>query len=720
MLAEKSVIFIHPFNKAWMKVLQALDEDDEYSVYEVDSAAEYAQIVSILEASVTVSAQSAKLLSCLEQDHAQVNSEHSYIFLSAHRPPPLKELSLLKKKGLRDVMPEVVTKDDFVTKLEDCFGRIEQALQKEADKKQREEELQQKLAQARQKSKQEKSKPEKLRIERMATDPSDEEKGTLHKKQTHGFSFDAPNFEDKKKKSHILDLPNDPHYKRKDITSLDLENPSWAQNKKFHHFDEELERKKQKRLNLPDAIGKKNTAPRFEEHEQDDHDRKKVDLPEIFGKKKERKIFEEVERDSPERRKLDLDGNDFNRKESDKFEEAQRDAPERKKLDLNESDLDRKKGEKFEEVEREGLSPENNKDKHEENRELKNNKFEEVPRELNRQKNIDFADIEKSGEHKRADLSTNDEQKHKGRLDLVDLEQKTKNHPQFEEAQRAVKKHERFEDVQRDQKDRKHFEEYQEEKKPLKKLSLEEEKTNENVLSKFEEMDLSKKNKKGNFIEVGLERERTQSELQQKDKGIYEEIVLDYSFFKKRYQEMQQYPGKDSALEEGASRPSEEDLLALEDRTYYIPRAYDIDAFVYIQNLLAKREDIRTKLFAFVNFMLFKKFSGVLTIYEYDASKAKAIYRGHEVLKQIEQEQLFLELEKLSFSSWVDLKLPTWMDSTFQEVNNQFLYPFVHDGEFYAFALVHFDKANDTLNNENASHIESLIMCLRCCFGTGL
>ena len=72
MSIEKNVVFLFPIASVLLKLKEKLEADSNFTIYEMDSLAEYSQIVGILEYSVTFSTDLRKTSRYLQENKSFV------------------------------------------------------------------------------------------------------------------------------------------------------------------------------------------------------------------------------------------------------------------------------------------------------------------------------------------------------------------------------------------------------------------------------------------------------------------------------------------------------------------------------------------------------------------------------------------------------------------------------------------------------------------------
>ena len=59
-MIERNIVFIYPLSSTLQELKQALEEDSNFMVYELDAVGEYSQLIGVLEHSMTFSSDLKK------------------------------------------------------------------------------------------------------------------------------------------------------------------------------------------------------------------------------------------------------------------------------------------------------------------------------------------------------------------------------------------------------------------------------------------------------------------------------------------------------------------------------------------------------------------------------------------------------------------------------------------------------------------------------------
>ncbi|MBT4792765.1 MAG: hypothetical protein HON90_14415, partial [Halobacteriovoraceae bacterium] len=363
MQIEKNIAFIYPLSSMLKTLKEQLEQDDEYVVYELDSIAEYAQLIGVMEHSVTFSSNLKKTDSYLGECKKFVKNNNAKNFLIQDEALPSHIFSKLQRLGLNEIIFESTPLKTVLHKVNFFFKSCEQVLASEEEEKQKQLMIGAKSGNTVKANETEKKAKkynanEKLRIEKMAVLGEDEEKGQLKKRRKVdlGFIIDSPlsNFELKPNKTDMsfLKSPFD-NIQRKKVAQFDaVKLKSSLKRNNFKPVTGVLNRNPYKDLGLKPAgaMGKKSIIGLDLSPASLDLKRAQLDLSHDTSKAR-RKTFEEVQ-DELKRKKGALIGlaNASVGKKRAKFEALEHNSPKRKKFEEVTNDLARKSA-KFDEVE---------------------------------------------------------------------------------------------------------------------------------------------------------------------------------------------------------------------------------------------------------------------------------------------------------------------------------------------------------------------------------
>jgi len=112
-----NVVFVFPLCKVTLDLKEELEKNEEYTVYEVETAAEYLQLLGILDSSFTFFTDLPKASSCLEMTKSiSVQKNHHQILVYKTSPSGLV-LSRMEKHGLNESLPEFISMKNLMQKL---------------------------------------------------------------------------------------------------------------------------------------------------------------------------------------------------------------------------------------------------------------------------------------------------------------------------------------------------------------------------------------------------------------------------------------------------------------------------------------------------------------------------------------------------------------------------------------------------------------------------
>ncbi len=764
MLIERNVVFIYPISKVLQELKNELENNDQYVVYELDSVAEYGQLIGVMEHSVTFSSDLKKTESYLESCKQFVRGKNARNFLVSDKTLPPHIFGKLQKLGLNESIKNDVNLKKLSHKINLFFTTFDQEQKKIEEEKNKavlETASTKTVIGGGERKKETYNSNEKLRVEKMAT--LDEEKSDLKlKKPKHNFDLNTmlgggslsnfnlttnsqknnpflkspfDSFQLKKvktfdsvaqgnnlKESHFKAIDpaygNNPHknlglsaqgeLKRRKTAKFEEQQADLKKrNGKFNEVEQDLNKRRAKFEEQDRDLNRKKL--KFEEVEQD-LKKKRPTIKDLDPENKKRKNFEEVEADYKKKRAvLDEIENQLNKKKK-LFEEVESEQ-EKKKVQFEELEDDHKEKPKLL-LELEDLQKKKLKTLDEIDLDLKKKKaFVEAELEHRELKKLNLDEIDDEESHKKVELGEMDYDKKKGAyLEFDELEKKKKS----------------FEEVEKDQsKNNTKFEETEIERK--KKDGRVEENELDKKRNTFEgiEKDQSKK-KNGNFEEVAKEGKfknlqnmviggvkKGEDEVQLNQDKNSEEQTIDYSQFKKEKRAGQFK--EEETEEEKIARERLESILEEPEYNFFPNESYGVEYLVIYNDFLFKDEIKNENLFKFIHFGLIKEFDGDVSFYLADPNTpetpSKHLYSGHNARKNEIIGGEFEDFEKENLASWLSCKLPTWKDETYQIEINEFVYPYFEEGEILGIAVCHFKET--IKNHADAQKVELLIMSLK-------
>lgn len=747
MSIEKNIIFIYPILPVLNDLKLKLEEDDSYNVYEMDSTNEYKQLVGVLETSITFSSDMKKTSYFLQENTNFLTGPNTKSFAVTNKTIPPFVIGKLQKFGLTELLKDDVQLKSLLHKVESFYLQLES--KEKAEKDSKEKSLAGVLIMNKNTNK-EVSTDEKQRVEKLIVDKKENEKidpklkkidlsgiqiggGQLRSKlgySSGSFSspfdniqrkkvvefkenntqldlkkstFSLPDNEYAKKRNNFKDQTEDPKLKK--LTQFKSKEmlPSKKKNPVFKEVDRE--QKKHEKFEEQTIIGKKNN--KFVEV---DIDKKKSkgfeEIPQDLNRKKY--DFKEVDGPLRKKKKIDLSSLDLNKK-SLKFEEVELSKKKRKTIDLDFQDIKKKDGVSKEEDEELNRKKKNiHFDESEMNK--KNKKFEQVDIDLQKKnKSLDLVEIEKDkskttlnldldqvGNSKKLNLDEETKNKKNTKLDQIDPNQNKKSST-FNKVEIERKKKGQFIDVEIER-------ESNWNKNKDKKLDQHK--------NKSLNLDLeNKKNKNLNNIVIGEKKEKNlqslEAETKEKNSQIenllkmtrkdWGEQTIDY---KKMKIEMAEKKAMLRSEEQVKLDKSIADQLALlEEVTYFYPGTFGLEYLVHEDALLFTESIDNIKALKFIHFSLIKEMNADISFYLFNDFEADPegifsiglIYHGHKV--NTTESQIYSLEEEISnelSQKWAKYELPTWDDETFRAEINHFVYPFFDEGKKYGFAIASF------------------------------
>ncbi len=754
-MIERNIVFIYPLSSTLQELKQALEEDSNFMVYELDAVGEYSQLIGVLEHSMTFSSDLKKTEQYLEMSKSFVKTKESRNILTQDKSMMHHVFSKYQKLGLNEILMEGTPLKNVLHKIDMFFSVFEQMERRKEEAKQKE--LAEKMmAQASfpsaKKEKEVYNKNEKLRIEKMAS-LSDGEIGHANNKKgvqfedntgnfgqgKAGFQFGSP-FDQLQRKNLKTFDPVDAIPKLKKSNFNLPENEDLNQSKRSKFEEVEKENKKRKTLNLnPAEINQK--KGKFEEVERE-HNNKRAKFEEAHRDlSRRRAIFEEQEKDLSKRKGLDLNAQNEAGKEGRKFEEAQRDLSNkrakfeeqqkdlnRKKLELDQVEAEYKKKKKFLEEEL-NLEKQNHLiDELEDLNKKKNKLIEEMDGDLQKQRGLFEEEIIENKKKGHFEEVNSDKKAKKYEENELDLDQAKKN-LETEEA-KGQKKHSQFDEIQLDQRNQK-TSMIDETVDPKKKTTFEEGHLTKKKKSSFEELKNEKEIKQNQNNTVELKRKNKEFDellidnllneedvLSLENAGVYKEQVLDYAKFReeKRRGSLSLTEDKLQELEKKAV----ESLLEIPEPHFYENKSFGLEYLVLLNDFLMREKVEPAHLMKFIHFALVKEYQADFSIYmkrkstgeEYFLQDFRCFYHGHETSKKIYAVEEWEALEESEGDEWGKVHLPTWRDETYQLEINTFIYPYFEDDELLGFSIAHFKKGSIN-NHGQAKEVEALLMSLK-------
>lgn len=704
---EKNIIFFHPLNPILEKLKSELETDEAFTIFEMDTLAEYGQVIGIFEKSISYCSDLKNIAEITKQFKQFVNTKDARLILINQRTIPPHILGMHKNNGLDKVYKANVQLDELMVDIDTFYTQSDDAevIEDNSD------------FVIYNKSKTKNDGPENLRIRSMAI--LEEKISDVRVKNmflTQGLNvFEDLKMSESKQKLNLQEFS--PKLKKinfKPFESAQKKRTNTFQEKdlggmigsrsKLHDFAGV--QKERERKNFRDELGgnyKKKEVAKFEEVDKEvqkrkkfeqvdpDRERKKAKEKEEQDYNKKRKKFEEVEREKEQKPRIELEEQEYNKKKHAKFEEVARDRDKKKESQKEDSNANKKR-KHFEEVAIEREAKKNNNDE-EDAKDKERKKFEEVEQEKNKKKN-NFEEVQREYEHKKL----RDDQEHEAqkKKQFVEVEIEREKAQKKELAQKERKKAQgiNIEELDRDSDD---------------KLRREEEEEKEKKKKHFEEVLKAKEAKKSNFQEKTISTHwggtLSQSPTQDKKKIIRSQrseedddknkdiVVLDYRKFKKQYLE-----GKLTEEEISESEIKNEFATnVLKQNETFLYRASEMP----LKNLLDFLEFYLLfkhppeMIIKFMHMVVFKEINGSLKVFD---EMNKPIY---PLDYEINESDLII----------LGKDQPFYFDEKLIEAENYFYMPIALDGKVLAKIIIEFKSSDVSL--EKLGLLDSFCFMLR-------
>lgn len=769
MSIERNIIFIYPLSKTLKDLKDEIDKQGEAVLYELDSVNEYAQIIGVVEHSITFSSDIKKTESYLKKCKKLLKKPTNKNYLIQEKNVNPRMFAKYQRAGLNEVVLEGAAVKSLLYKINMFFSPFEQAAKKEEEAKNKAVMGSMTIKKDNQNSNQEKEEynsNERLRVEK--TVDLDDNAGELKTSKKHsGFDVDlmfnsgtTSNLQLKKPKTESSSFMNSPfdRFQRKKVALFEAKEIEKKMKKaSFEPLTGELKKSSKKTVDLNPAgelARKKARQIEFEEAEfkkkkvhfeenleelkkkkgvnldlaEEDLKKKKVDFNELLTEleRKRGATFEETELGRKKKKNLDDFYNEMQKKKKslDLLEEDLK----KKKVDFQEIDLEMgKKRKQLDDVtldlkkkraildELEALSKKKGALLDDvDGLEKKRKDFEEVLNKANIKK-LKFPDLEDPLKKKKgADFEAEEFDKKKGKnFEATEFERKKMT---FEEVELDLgQKRKKFEEVHELNKKDGKFDEIEDEGREHSTLILEQA-DNEYKRAGFEEV----KRERGFQLENTLNIKQDinlDTSMGFEEQKEYEEEVLDYGQFKKDKKQGKLL--KEQEEEERRKKKELEDLLDLPEYKYFENISFGLEYLIIHNDFLLKENTTTDEFFKFIHFALLRAFSGDVSFYlvvkhpeeEGKDYLWKCLYSGHRARKNPILENDFERYEAINIQDWLRMSIPTWRDETYQEEINEFVYPYFEDGVLLGIAVAHF---KDTVkSHDDASKVELMSLCLK-------
>lgn len=767
MSVERNIVFLYPISEKLKELKDELENDESYVVYELDSVAEYGQLIGVMDHSITLSSDFKKTEQYLNECKKFVKGKTAKNFLVQDKNILPHMFTKLQRLGLNEVMQESLPLKSIMHKVNMFFNPFDQKEKAEEEAKNKAVTAQLVIGDSIEgmgSRKESYSSKEKQHIEKMAILGEDTTKSKVKKKKS-GFdsnsmfnNSDFSSFELKANKTDLsfLKSPFD-NLQRKKVAQFDaVASKSKLKRSSFKAVDPEYGQNPYKGLGIkpPGEIKRRKALDLG--LDESGFKKKKIDLDLVESELKKRKInfdlgeeasrkkkkkFDEFYENLKRKKITEIDEVDSKNKKNKDFEEYL-DLLKKKKvnLDLNEEEIGKKKSEfneieadydkkkkEFEELDlssekKKGLILELEDLKRKkgtvldelEDFEKKKNEFLEIEIERPEKKKLNLDQSDDYDRKNKEQLGFDDYGKKKGKnFEEVELKKKKKS---FEESEYdATIRKKRFDEVEnRDDKDGKTFEEVDNNEK---KNGLE-----------FEDSDYDKKNgafeeeerknllKAAQQIEIG-KNSLTEEQLNLSKKKHGEEQTLDYAKFKKEY--LKGSESENLIKQEKLNKIKIKEILEEPEYNFFENKSFGLEYLIIHNDFLLKENITSSSLFKFIHFALMKEYDGDVSFYlakdstddEVSLSEPNCLYSGHRVRKNLVLKNNFEEFEKENFEKWLGTELPHWKDETYQTEINEFIYPYFEEGKFMGCAVSHFREG--VKSHEDAAKVELLVMCLK-------
>lgn len=726
-------------------------------VYEMDSVTEYAQIIGVVEHSVTFSSDLKKTEGYLKKCRKMIKAPVHKNYLIQEKNVNPRMFVKYQNAGLNEFVLEGASVKSLLYKINMFFTPFEQAAKKEEEAKNKA--LMSSMGLNSQSSNQEKEEyksNERLRVEK--TIDIDDNAGSLNQEKSHlsdtsDGAFDLEGEKNLKTKKTKVDQSfiesSFDNIKRKKVAQFEeQEQESKLKRNDFRPVEEEMQKSGQKSVDLkPEGeLERKKLATfdvveeelqkkrkKFEEH-LSELKKKKIELDIVESDlKKKRSAFEEIAREMERKKGASFEDTEIGRKKKKQFDEFHEELKKKKKnLDLLEEDLKKKK-KSFDEIESEMNKKSKELDQIDELEPQKKKGFLEELDELSK-KRTNFIESVDDLEKKRKEFEevVEDINKKKGRLEDLEEEesQKKKSNIEFEDLEK--KKGPQFVEAEESSNDRPNFEELDVNLEKKTKGSGQEEEELNKKRGHFEEIEGEAK-QRGNLVLDPVQAQRSQllnEEVEEKnrsrsqeefgetkEKKEYEEQVLDYKKFKEERKEGTRL--KEEQEEQRRKQKELDELLDQPEYIFYENLSFGLEYLIIHSDFLMNETITMLDFFKFIHFALIKSFAGDISFYlvEDDSNETEAeinwkcLYSGHRIRKNPILDNNYEKYELSYIQEWLKKPIPTWRDETYQEEINEFVYPYFEEGILLGVAVAHFK--NTVKDHHHASKVELLSLCLK-------
>jgi hypothetical protein len=715
MAIDRNVIFLFPLASVVSELKKQLEEDESYTIYEMDSVGEYNQLIGILEQSVTFSTDMKKTSKYLEDNSKFLKTPNAKNYIINSKTHPLHVIGKLQKLGLDEFLKDNVLAKSLLFKVDTFFNQFDAKEEKEKES------LQKSVA--------------GMMIMNKNPVKAEDLNKRQHVEKMAILNDEKDDNSPKRKKVDISGLMiGGTELKRRKVTSMegmlgsDFDNLRRRSVTQFNAIDD-IPKFKKSNFKLP-VLSLNKKRSNFKEVDQAYGHGSGKKFVSVDMDSKKRGTFKDVEIEARKRNEFVALEQDFKKRKID-FKPIDRDL-ERKRNAFKEVERESKKGKKFEEVNTElNRKKHNFKEVERDNKKKgsfeeveselnkKNNKFEEVLPDINKNSS-GFKEVESETDKKKTNLSEKEIglNKKKNKFEEVEADLKKKKNTFKEvEAEKKVKsqdlgelvigkkKSNQFNDVDADsEKKNNKFDEVEAEKK--KKNNKFEEVAIDKSLKGIKNSAESEKNKKNsNFEDVIIERDKIDTlslnadedknsmidRLLKHDKKDWGEQTIDYRTM--RIEQAARKAKLRSEEQKVLDRSIADKLALMDDVEYFYPGTFGIEFLIHYNSYSINLSFENINLLKFIHFSLMKEMDAVVSYFIIENSKPNLVYNGH---KDIDLNKYLIESKDYLIQKTEELSnldLPAWRDESFQEKINEFVYPFYNDGKKYGFAVAHFDSS---------------------------
>ena len=673
---EKNYIFVHPLTKELEELKTFLEEDESNTVYEMESIAEFGQVIGIMDSSITFSSDIKKTQEIADQFADFLRQRESYYILQSKKTIPVFMSNKLKTLGVNKVLKAPISQNELRVIIDEFWKRLSAS--------EIEDHSQIQASQVSQNHEADDSK-----ITRIKNDYTEFSSGL----------FD--NLQDKLKRSHFKIFSPFDNLQRRKVKELNLKTfsiESKIKNLKLNPSSQNSSVNAYKQMELKSLGGK------LKNHEflgitklRPKSIYKEAQLKNMSGKLKNL-TFSGI---TPKKRKnLNLPElenkrsvNNFNENEMSKL------SGDLKNLQFVENPMNRKKGSTFDSlVQTRNVSNYSEDELKDLSGDLKNHKFNGVEKNKSPKKVEEY-----ESEKKEKGVFAEDELGYlTGNIDTNPVEQidhrRTKG---FEEELSDFNNHLRQENLFDSELELKDIDdELVEWNSNLKTQDL------SSALLQLKKMNVvvetHYKTINGKSIFLARDKKKLSEDILNLDQCRDADfVIIDYRDFK-----IKKRSGK-IKLSETDEKSIAKRLLEENDinktTTYYLPDSLGIEFYLLYSDLYRKSSIDTKYLIDFIQFCLIKNFEAKLSLFIYKNEQMNLIHTNDNEAKNKINNESYMQTIK-------SVNIPETLDDTFVLEANEFYYPYFEDGEKLGLAVLGFSKKE---NGFNLNLVESFIMALK-------